>query len=229
MTQRIVEIEVKCLYNNFLSRNTNDEVGVLSMAQLIFMAFIGALIGWFTNYLAIKLIFRPQNPIKIPFIGYEIQGLIPKRRSEIAKSVGVTIANELFSMQEVLERLIQTENKALISQSIQNRILLVVQQKLPSLLPSGIRKAILHYIGDVLEREVEDFMDSSLKNIIYKIGSSIDIGNIVEEKINQFDLNKLEEIILQISKNELKHIEYLGGFLGFVIGVTQGFIIIFLG
>jgi len=199
------------------------------MAQLIFMAFIGALIGWFTNYLAVKLIFRPQNPVKIPFIGLEIQGLIPKRRSQIAKSIGETIANELFSMQEVLDRLIQTENKALISRSIQNRILLVIQQKLPSLLPSGIRKAILDYIGDMLEREMKDFMDSSLKNIIYKIGSSIDIGNIVEEKINQFDLNKLEEIILQISRKELRHIEYLGGLLGFIIGIVQGLVIIFLG
>ncbi|MGI6707000.1 MAG: DUF445 domain-containing protein [Clostridia bacterium] len=199
------------------------------MAELIFMAFVGALIGWFTNYLAIKLIFRPQNPIRIPFTAFEIQGLIPKRRSEIAKSVGETIANELFSMREVLDRLIQTENKALISRSIQNRILLVIQQKLPSLLPSGIRQAILDYVGNMLEKEMEDFMDSSLNNIIYKIGSSIDIGNIVEEKMNQFELNKLEEIILQISKKELKHIEYLGGFLGFIIGIVQGIIIIFLG
>ena len=50
----------------------------------------------------------------------------------------------------------------------------------------------------------------------------------VENKINEFDLLKLESIIISISRRELKQIEYLGGLLGFIIGILQGIIILLL-
>jgi len=50
----------------------------------------------------------------------------------------------------------------------------------------------------------------------------------IEEKISLFELEEIEEMILKIAKSELKHIEYLGGVLGFLIGITQGLLLIFL-
>ena len=50
----------------------------------------------------------------------------------------------------------------------------------------------------------------------------------VETKINELDLYELEEIILTIVKNELRHIEVLGLILGFLIGIIQGIITIFI-
>ncbi|MGL5330495.1 MAG: DUF445 family protein, partial [Peptostreptococcaceae bacterium] len=55
--------------------------------KVILLASIGGVIGYVTNVLAIKLIFRPIQPIKIPILNLEIIGLIPKRRDEIAKNI----------------------------------------------------------------------------------------------------------------------------------------------
>jgi len=44
---------------------------------------------------------------------------------------------------------------------------------------------------------------------------------IVEEKIMAFNLLKLEKVVLSIAEKELKHIEILGGVLGFIIGLFQ--------
>ena len=49
------------------------------------MVLIGTLIGWFTNYLAIKLLFRPYKEMN--FLFFKIQGLIPKRRAEISLNI----------------------------------------------------------------------------------------------------------------------------------------------
>ena len=68
------------------------------MGKLIFLALVGALIGWLTNVIAIKLLFRPINPIGIKGTPFMIQGLIPKRKGEIAKSIGDVISEELVSM-----------------------------------------------------------------------------------------------------------------------------------
>ncbi|HHT66442.1 MAG TPA: DUF445 family protein, partial [Clostridiales bacterium] len=54
------------------------------------MIIVGALIGWFTNYLAVKMLFRPIRPWRIPLTKIELQGLIPKRREEIAVTIGAT-------------------------------------------------------------------------------------------------------------------------------------------
>ncbi|MEK7841662.1 MAG: DUF445 family protein, partial [Deltaproteobacteria bacterium] len=58
----------------------------------------GAVIGWFTNYVAIKMLFRPYRPVNL--LGYKLQGLIPKRRQEIAAGIAKTIERELISAKD---------------------------------------------------------------------------------------------------------------------------------
>ena len=55
---------------------------------------------------------------------------------------------------------------------------------------------------------------------------TIDFQAMVAEKMNSFDLERLETIILSLSKRELKHIEWLGGVLGGVIGILQALILL---
>ena len=59
------------------------------IVQFAIMVSVGTLIGWFTNYLAIKLLFRPQREIN--FLLFKIQGLIPKRRDEITENIAVVV------------------------------------------------------------------------------------------------------------------------------------------
>jgi uncharacterized membrane protein YheB (UPF0754 family) len=44
---------------------------------------------------------------------------------------------------------------------------------------------------------------------------------IVRKKVEGFELEKLESIVLKIARNELRYIEAFGGVLGFVIGLAQ--------
>ena len=66
--------------------------------------------------------------------------------------------------------------------------------------------------------------DGTVKGIPQAVQKCLDIEN----KINELDLYELETIILQIVKNELRHIEVLGLILGFFIGIVQGIITIFI-
>ena len=64
-----------------------------NFTTILILTIVGGLIGWITNILAIKLMFRPINPIKIPILNIEILGLIPKRKNEIATNIGEVISN----------------------------------------------------------------------------------------------------------------------------------------
>ncbi|MFQ5901416.1 MAG: DUF445 domain-containing protein, partial [Thermodesulfobacteriota bacterium] len=59
----------------------------------------GAVIGWFTNYIAVKMLFRPYIPVKI--LGLSIQGIIPKRRKEIARGIAKAIERDLLSAKDL--------------------------------------------------------------------------------------------------------------------------------
>jgi uncharacterized membrane protein YheB (UPF0754 family) len=73
-----------------------------------------------------------------------------------------------------------------------------------------------------LEKEIPGMIDE----LFQTVESKLDFRAIIKEKIMGYDLSKLESIIYAIASRELKAIEYLGGILGFIIGVLQLAIIV---
>lgn len=195
--------------------------------RILILAVIGGLIGYITNVIAIKLIFRPINPIKIPIFNIEIIGMIPKRKLEIASNVAQVIEEQFFSFDDIIENVITEQDKQIIIDYIKVRIKLVLNEKL-GLIPSSIRNLVQNYISEVIEDEIKSGVDELSEELIIKANNRINIKEIVENKINELDLYELETIILQIIKKELKQIEVLGLILGFFIGIIQGIITIFI-
>lgn len=193
--------------------------------QLLILACIGALIGWLTNIIAIKLIFRPLKPINIPVFNIKIQGLIPKRRNEIAVSVGKIVEEELVSAEEIIDKFIEQNNRKELISNIKNKINKLVNKNMPSFIPFIFKDKIIEFVNDIIDKEAEKIVIEITEEVIHKATNKVKLSEIIEEKINNFELEKLEKIILKIAKQELKHIEILGGFIGFFIGVVQGLII----
>ncbi|PYH25178.1 hypothetical protein US8_04129 [Bacillus altitudinis] len=89
----------------------------------IFMIVIGAVIGAATNHLAIKMLFRPYKPYylfgkQLPFT----PGLIPKRRDEVAKQVGVMVMEHLLTPEGIKKRFESSEAKQEILRTVHRYI-----------------------------------------------------------------------------------------------------------
>ena len=67
------------------------------------LVLIGAMIGWITNFIAIKMLFRPYKEIN--FFFFKIQGLLPKRKNEIGKSIAEVVENELVSIKDIISEI----------------------------------------------------------------------------------------------------------------------------
>ncbi len=83
----------------------------------------GALIGYLTNWLAIKMLFRPLKEhrigsFRIPFT----PGLLPKERKRIAQSIGDTVAGELLTAEVVQKRLADPELRAALRSAVAQRL-----------------------------------------------------------------------------------------------------------
>lgn len=195
------------------------------MYDTLFLVIVGALIGWITNVLAIKMLFRPIRAVRIPLLNITIQGLIPKRRNEISRSIGEVVEKELVSMEDILEKLVTEENKNEAIEVIKEKLLKVIDYKIPSIIPYSIKTRIIDYFEEQINKDAGAILDSSIEGIVSKSMHKINIGQMVETKIDEFELDKMEKIILSVASKELKYIEFLGGVLGGMVGLMQSIII----
>ncbi len=195
-----------------------------SLVIVFLLAVVGGVIGWVTNILAIKLMFRPINPIKIPLINLEIIGLIPKRKNEIAQNIGEVVAKELLSIDDIIKNAITEEDKVIFSQLVKNKIRNLVAGKM-DFVPAPFRIMVQGPIDNIIEEEVDGALKEMESEAVSHIKDKVNIEKIVEEKINELDLQELERIIINVAKKELKHIEVLGFILGAAIGIVQGLVV----
>ena len=196
--------------------------------KLLILAVLGGIIGWITNRLAIKMLFRPFQPVNIPLINFKIQGLIPKRKAEIAKSIGETVETELLSMEEIIMELIKGDNKDEILAMFKNKIAEIITDKRSSFIPSVFKKMILKYINGIIDEEGDRIITEFIEDAIIKATASIRLSKMIEDRINKFEIEELEKIAIKVVRAELRHIEILGGILGFIIGIFQGIFILLL-
>lgn len=195
-----------------------------SLVIVFLLAVVGGVIGWVTNILAIKLMFRPINPIKIPLINLEIIGLIPKRKNEIAQNIGEVVAKELLSIDDIIKNAITEEDKVIFSQLVKNKIRNLVAGKM-DFVPAPFRIMVQGPIDNIIEEEVDGALKEMESEAVSHIKDKVGIKEMVEEKINELDLQELERIIINVAKKELKHIEVLGFILGAAIGIVQGLVV----
>lgn len=194
---------------------------------VLILTVVGALIGWITNIFAIKLLFRPIKPIKIPFTHFTLMGLIPKRKQDIAKNIGEVVANELISVRELMDDAVTEEDLTQIRFFVKRKIKTVIEEKL-NLIPFPFKGMIQGPLDDLIDAEVDNGLNDIIINIKDMVEMRVNIAKIVEDNIMALDLRELERIILHVAKKELKHIEILGFVLGGVIGLVQGLLLMYL-
>lgn len=195
------------------------------MTKLLFLPVIAAFIGWLTNLIAIRLLFRPYHPVKIPLLPFEIVGLIPKRHSEIAEKVGQVVEKELLSVEDIWRILNKDEARSRFIQAILLQVEKRIGDKVPFFL-QGMKDTLFNSLSDLLNREIGIFFDEQMDELVGEMKQNISIARIVEEKINALSLREVEKIVLDVARQELKHIEILGGILGFIIGLLQVFLVV---
>jgi len=189
--------------------------------KLWLVPIIGAFIGWITNWLAIKMLFHPRQPIRILFITF--QGIFPKNKKRIAERLGNVVQKDLINFNDIKDRLKDPEALKGFTDEIEVHVENAISERLSKnpLLKSLIPEPIVHNVEHTIVMEIEQAMPKILDKSIEKIESKLNIEQIVREKVNNFSDEKLEDMLLAITSKEFKFIEIIGGVLGFLIGVIQ--------
>lgn len=76
----------------------------MKLYQIILPVLIGALIGYCTNYVAIKMLFLPRRTLNIGRWRVPMTpGVIPKNKSRLAAAVGNAVSDRLITQRDILD------------------------------------------------------------------------------------------------------------------------------
>jgi uncharacterized membrane protein YheB (UPF0754 family) len=192
---------------------------------LILIPVISAFIGWFTNWVAIKMLFHPRNPVTI--LGIRFQGIFPKRQDQFAEKLGKLVGRELLSFADIEEKISNPDNLKTVMPHVESHIDHFLRVKLSKSMPM-----ISMFIGDktidklkaVFMEELESLFPQVMKDYAGSLKQQLDLEQIVTDKVKAFSSDKLEDILYQVMAKEFRFVEVIGAVLGFIIGVLQIFI-----
>lgn len=189
---------------------------------LFLLPFIAALIGWMTNYIAVKMLFHPKEPKK--FIGITFQGVFPKRQHALAEKLGQLVADELFSISDVSAKIKEFASSDEAMNEVGKRIEMTIRNKLVQAFPMlamFLSDEMVEKVTGLFKNELKDFLSATSQGMGEKLEENLNVQEMVKERVNAFSSEKLEELLNQLMKKEFKFIELVGAILGFFIGCIQ--------
>ena len=186
----------------------------------------GALVGYLTNVLALKMIFDPKQPKKIgPFT---IHGLFFRRQDEIAVEQGMLIAEEIFNPEKVATAVLKGPSSDKLFKLINKHMQEAFDQF------SGYAKPLVlmtvgteRYIS-IKEKAIEETIDSledSMKHLHAYVEEAMDVENTVIEKVKLLSPEQFERMIRPIFEEDEWMMTLGGGVLGLLVGCFQFFIV----
>lgn len=190
--------------------------------MIYLLPFIAALIGWVTNFLAIKMLFHPRKPINI--LGIKIQGIFPKRQGALAESIGKLVSKELVSVDDIASSLKDEKSLEGVYSLLDEKADSFLRDKLLGSFPMlsmFLTEDLILKVKGMLMDELKASIPTIIDSYTDDLKSSLDIQQIVHDKVSKFSLEKLEDVLFSIMSKEFKFIEIVGAVLGFFIGLVQ--------
>lgn len=150
---------------------------------------IGSAIGYFTNFIAVKMLFHPKNEIKL--VGHTLPftpGAIPKGKSRLAKSVGNAVGNNLITREDIEKRLTSDELAEKIADMVLGKLSLPMNY-------------VLEGVTDINQEDIEskkEVVSKSIAKFIAEAISQVDISGIIIEKAPGIITEKLNNPMIQM-------------------------------
>lgn len=149
----------------------------MSVIEILAGPVIGAVIGYFTNYIAVKMLFHPLKPVKIggrtlPFT----PGIIPKGRPRLAKALGKAVGEKLLTREDIRKMLLSGDVKDKILDGVVKGIQEV--QHSQDSLETFLEQHMTVEDYEAMRGRLEDFITEKISHGL----EQLDVGKIIAEE-----------------------------------------------
>ncbi|MFQ5526632.1 MAG: DUF445 domain-containing protein [Thermoanaerobaculia bacterium] len=184
--------------------------------------FVAGVIGWTTNWVAIKLTFKPLEYVGLrPVLGW--QGIIPSKAGKMAE---IFVDKTMFRL-GTLEELFLSMEPDLIADHIAkmmdprleaytDEIMFYEHPKIWKLLPRQMKQGVYERVREEMPRLIEDLMADAAN----EIDDLIDFKHMLVTRLEN-DKDLLNRLFLDAGSEEFKFIVRSGLYFGFLFGLIQ--------
>ncbi len=183
---------------------------------------LAGVIGWFTNYLAIKMMFFPIEFVGIrPYLGW--QGIVPANAVRLAQTGLQLVTTQLLKIPELFD---DFDPKALVDSEGDRMRKLVrdsIERKATEMFPQmwlALSPAIREQVFTIAENEIATMSVDVFKAAADNVEQLIDVQRIVTDAVER-DKSLMNETFLRVGKKEFKFIEISGLWFGILFGIPQ--------
>lgn len=142
----------------------------IDIVRFVAPVALGGIIGAFTNYIAIKMMFRPYSEKRLfGFVVPFTPGIIPKRQNDLAKAIGRVVSDNLVDADGISKMLLSDETIGKLESKIDEMIHSLQTNE------NSLRVFFSNYAG---EERVENLIKRVNDNLVSKID-----GIVSDEKI----------------------------------------------
>ncbi|MGB8329783.1 MAG: DUF445 family protein [Polyangiales bacterium] len=212
-------IERSGLYFGFLFGVFQMIIWVLYPAGWILPA-AGFLVGYLTNWIAIKLVFSPREPMKLGPI--TVQGLFHKRQNEVAEAFGRTVATRVLNADNIVTTVMEGDGARRMNEIVEQRVsaLIAKYEAHPMaklVLPEERRPALR---AELLERIKRDWPKPGGFFHTFA-GESVDLQGELERRMKSLDRESYEGVLRPAFQQDEWKLIAAGAVLGTIAGVLQ--------
>lgn len=204
--------------------------GVLQMVVWFFydedwiLPLAGFGVGWFTNYVALKVIFRPLEPKK--FLCWEIQGIFLKRQAIVSRVFSRVVMTEILHVKAMWEAIFTGPLSQNFNAMLRAHTLVFTDKLLAEIKPLAVAAMGADTFAQMKE-DVATKVVEGLPNIIdhsYQYTQdALDMERSVAEKMIELSPAEFEGVLHPAFEEDEIQLIALGGILGAIVGVAQVF------
>lgn len=156
--------------------------------KLITTPLIGAVIGYATNWVAVKMLFRPRKEIcvfgrRLPFT----PGVIPRGKARLARAIGRAVEEQLLTAEVLKEVLLSSEKK----ERLRREVSAFLEKERKS--EESLRQAAQRLLP---EERIDDFVESAeetVTDMVYDKVLQMNVGEIIADKVMESAREKLKD------------------------------------
>lgn len=189
------------------------------------LPLFGVLVGYFTNFLALKLIFRPLNPIKIGKL--HVQGLFMKRQVEVATEYSRIVASKIITIENIFEYIIRGPGSERLKLIVQEQIEYTINETaglIKSLVEITTGSQLFLHIRNIACFRFMQELPMNIRNVFGYAENALDLEHILRDKMVGLPPEEFEAFLRPVFKEDETTLIIIGAVLGGLAGLLQYFI-----
>jgi uncharacterized membrane protein YheB (UPF0754 family) len=232
----------KALLVRLVRETSRPEMGFIARAGIVFgftlgllqaitwaftreplvLPIFGGCIGLFTDWLAIKLIFVPRDPIRLGRI--TVQGKFQRRRAEVARQYGELIAHEVLTVPNLMESILRGPRSDRLLAMVQKTVAKSVDEQ-----AGAARPIVALTIGTQRLAEMKQAaavkavarLPATMRHAEGYLTQAMDVAKMVEDRMLKLTPVEYEGLLRPAFRQDEWKLIAVGGAIGFLVGELQ--------